>query len=247
MQTVNNFTVFESIYGRFVVNRNCDFQADALAKTGKPHIQSELNNILAIAGTVPEGGLCLDAGANIGLVAIPLAHLMRERKGRVVAFEVQRMIYYALCGAAALNDLDNLVAIQAGLGDEMGEIAMPPVDYGAPQDFGQLSLVNAAKAQAGAETVDVVTIDSLDLERLDFLKIDVEGMELQVLRGGHETIAKFRPWCWIEYWLIGADKIKDAFDAYPDYDFYVMDNLNILCAPRERVRDSGLTIQADPL
>ena len=38
LQVVNNFTVFESVYGRFVVNRHCDFQADVLAKTGRaPH------------------------------------------------------------------------------------------------------------------------------------------------------------------------------------------------------------------
>jgi hypothetical protein len=46
LDKVNNFTVIESVYGRFVVNRHCQFHAEYLIKTGRPHIQSELNKIL---------------------------------------------------------------------------------------------------------------------------------------------------------------------------------------------------------
>ena len=73
MPDVNNFTVLESIYGRFVVNRRDKFQAEALVRTGRPHIQDELEIILTIADTLPNGAFAVDAGANVGLVAIPLA------------------------------------------------------------------------------------------------------------------------------------------------------------------------------
>ena len=43
---VNNFTAMDSIYGKFFVNRHCSYQADALIKTGIPHIQEELDKIL---------------------------------------------------------------------------------------------------------------------------------------------------------------------------------------------------------
>jgi hypothetical protein len=39
---VNNFAVLESVYGRFVVNRHCAYQAETLIKTGYPHIEPEL-------------------------------------------------------------------------------------------------------------------------------------------------------------------------------------------------------------
>ena len=237
---VNNFTVFESIYGRFVVNRHCDFQADVLAKTGRPHIESELRNILAVVGVLPDGAVCVDAGANVGLVAIPVAQALKPRGGRVAAFEVQRMMFYALRGAAALNDLDNLFAFHAGLGAEERQESFSPPDYGVPQDYGTLSLKQGAGE--GAETVDIVPIDGLGLSRIDFIKIDVEGMELDVIAGARQTIHDHRPWCWIEYWIIGLDKIKEAFAPFPDYEFHIMDDLNVLCAPREKLQASGLVI-----
>ena len=45
---LNNFTVIESIYGRFIVNRHCAYQAEALIKTGAPHIQAEVSQMLTI-------------------------------------------------------------------------------------------------------------------------------------------------------------------------------------------------------
>jgi len=232
--------VFESVYGRFVVNRHCAYQADALAKTGRPHIDAELQNLLAVVGVLPDGAICVDAGANIGLVAIPVAQALKPRGGKVAAFEVQRMMFYALCGSAALNDLDNLFAFHAGLGAEERQESISHPDYNTPQDYGTFSLLQPDAK--GEETINIVPIDSLELPRVDLIKIDVEGMELEVLAGARETIARDRPWCWIEYWILGVDKIKDAFAAFPDYDFYVMDALNVLCAPREKLQASGLVI-----
>src|SRR5690242_12326041 len=68
--------------------------------------------------------------------------------------------------------------------------------------FGLYSLNDPLK-DVPQETVSVVTIDSLGLPRLDFLKIDVEGMEIAVLRGARDMIARFVPRCWIEYWKVG--------------------------------------------
>ena len=48
--------------------------------------------------------------------------------------------------------------------------------------------------------VDVVTIDSLNLSGLDFMKIDVEGFEINVINGGLKTIEKFKPTITLECW-----------------------------------------------
>jgi len=172
---VNNFTVIESIYGRFVVNRHCQFHAESLIKTGRPHIQDELNKILTIVGSLPESCVVVDAGANIGFVSVPIAKEILDRGGTVYAFEVQRMLYYALCGTAALNDLENLHVRNWALGSAVGTLKAGKPDYGAPQDFGMFSLVDQNDPCA-SEEVAVATVDSLRLPRLDFFKIDVEGM-----------------------------------------------------------------------
>lgn len=72
------------------------------------------------------------------------------------------------------------------------------------------------------ETVNIVTIDELQLPRLDFLKIDVEGMEIEVLQDARASIEKFRPWCWVEYWKVDKDLLKEQFDGL-GYSLFTMD------------------------
>lgn len=239
---MRNFLVLESNYGPFVINRNDRLQAPSLLLSGRPHIQSELDKILGLVARLPPDAIAVDAGANAGLVAVPIAQLLAPKGGRVLAFEVQRMMYYALCGTVALNGLDNLFAYHLGLGDSLREQEITPPDYGVLQDFGTFSLLEGREA-AHSDTVSIVTIDSLELPRLDFLKIDVEGMDIEVLKGGARTIKAHRPWCWVEYWKVGAPEIKMSFAA-EGYEFFVMDDLNLLCAPRERIAAAGIEIDA---
>jgi FkbM family methyltransferase len=238
---LSNFTIIESVYGRFIVNRHSSFQAESLIKTGHPHIRDELETILELVEYLPEGCVVVDAGANIGLVTIPFAQAILPRGGVVHAFEVQRMMCYALCGTVALNDLENVVVHHKALGAAVGAIAAGKLDYSQPQDFGQFSLLD--KVKVDTQQVEVVTIDSLGLPRLDFIKIDVEGMEIDVLRGARDSIARYLPWGWIEYWKVDVADIKAQFNP-DEYKFYIMDQLNMLCAPAGQLERSGISIEA---
>jgi FkbM family methyltransferase len=191
--------------------------------------------------TLPDNSVTVDAGANIGLVAIPIAQLVSPKSGTVYAFEAQRMMSYALCGSAALNDLENLIVHNKALGSTIGTLGADKPDYGKPQDFGLFSLVD--QEQGKAETLALVSIDSLALPRLDFFKIDVEGMEIDVLKGSRQSIERHLPWCWIEYWKVDIEEIKAQFSGL-DYQFFIMDKLNLLCAPTERLTQSALNINA---
>jgi FkbM family methyltransferase len=237
---INNFTAIDSFYGKFVVNRHCSYQAEALIKTGYPHIEHELVKILSIVRALPHDSVVVDAGANIGLVAIPIAREIKPMGGIVHAFEVQRMLFYALCGSAALNDMDNIYIHNKALGRSAGSISAGQPDYAVPQDFGLYSLVDPV-VSASHEDVPVSAIDDLRLPRLDFLKIDVEGMELDVLHGARTAIRNFKPWCWVEYWRVDLNEIKASF-AEADYRFFPIDQLNLLCAPAGKLRASGITI-----
>lgn len=242
---INNFTVIESAYGRFIVNRHCAFQAEALIKTGRTHIEGELQNILKLVSTLPRNCVFVDAGANIGLVCIPVAQAIREKGGTVHAFEVQRMMFNALCGSVALNDLENLHVYRQGLGSAKSVLKVPRLNYGVPQDFGMLSLVNQTEISA-YESVEIVAIDELALPRLDFLKIDVEGMEIDVLKGARRTIEAQLPWGWIEHWKVGANFIKQQFAGLP-YKFFEADRLNMLCAPAARLVANEINIEMPEL
>jgi FkbM family methyltransferase len=247
-QPLTNFTPIESVYGKLIVNRYCAHQAEHLIKTGMPHIQAELNTILSIVNTLPENCVVVDAGANAGLITIPVAQLIKKRGGIVYAFEVQRMMFYALCGSVALNDLDNVFVSQRGLGAARQSVTMDLPNYAIHQDFGQFSLVPGKAALKSEdhkrqETFEIIPLDELKLPRADFLKIDVEGMEIQALAGARETIQKNHPWCWIEYWMVKIDDIKAQFTGLP-YTFYQMDKLNLLCVPADRVAGTQITITA---
>ena len=239
---LNNFTVIDSVYGKFIVNRHCHFQAEALIKTGWPHIEDELKKILAIVNSLPEGAVVVDAGANIGLVGIPIARALQATGGMVLAFEPQRMLFYALCGSASINDLDNFYAYNMALGGDARLVDVPRPDYGLPQDLGTVSLI-APTPDRPTERVLLRPLDGFGLARLDFLKIDVEGMEIDVLTGAASLIRTHLPWCWVEHWKVGIAPIKAQF-AGLSYNFFVMDELNLLCAPEPRLAASHIAVTA---
>ena len=244
---VDNFVVLDSVYGKFIVARTCLFQAEALVKTGRTHIESELNNIFAIVDTLPADAVVVDGGANIGFFTVPVAHRTQGRGTRIIAFEPQRQLFQALGGSLALNGYRHVYLHNCGLGQEPGIAQLPAVDYSMAQDFGTVSLSDETTVDEDGwmadRVVDITSIDAMDLPGLDFFKLDVEGYEVPALTGAIKTIQKYQPWIWVEYFITGIDSIKQALSSLTDYDYYIADYQNMLCVPRSRaqlVNVSGL-------
>ena len=236
---VDNFVVLDSVYGQFIVARACLFQAEALVKTGRTHIESELANIFAIVDTLPADAVVVDGGANIGFFTVPVAQRTQGRGTRIIAFEPQRQLFQALGGSLALNGYDHVYLHNCGLGAKPGIAQLPSVNYGEAQDFGTVALSDQATVDEDGwmndRVVDVTSIDAMALPRLDFFKLDVEGYEVPALKGALATIQQHRPWIWVEYFITGADPIKQALADLEDYVFYLVDYQNMLVAPKERL------------
>ncbi|WP_175777294.1 FkbM family methyltransferase [Burkholderia anthina] len=241
---IRNFVTIESVYGPFIINRHCHLQADALIKTGRPHIQTELDAMMHIVDQLPEHCVVVDGGANAGLVCVPVAQRVHARGGYVHAFEPQRTLYYALGGTVALGQIDNIRLYNMGLGATNTTMTVPPIDYGQRADFGTVTL--EPQQRHGGTRTHVARLDALGLERLDFLKLDVEGMEIDVLRGARTLLEQHQPWCWIEYWKVGVPAIMAEF-AGLDYVFYRIDGLNLLCVPQARWDRARLWISGEPV
>lgn len=145
---------------------------------------------------VKPGQTVLDVGANIGVHTLPLARLVGP-SGKVLAFEPQRLVFYMLCGNVAQNNLDHVHCFHAAVGETPGQISVPELDGAAEQNFGGLELSPTA-TPPGITKVPLLRIDDLRLAVCHLLKIDVEGMERQVLLGARETIERFRPLLYLE-------------------------------------------------
>lgn len=142
----------------------------------------------------------LDIGANLGAYCIPIAKEIQAQSGSIFAFEPQRIIFYQLCGNVFLNRLDNVFAFCQALGDEEGMITLPAINYGNSANIGGFSLDEKIRAITHpVETIKHGFEPEVPLLRLDnlsvphspcLIKIDVEGLELKVLKGGMRFLEK---------------------------------------------------------
>jgi len=143
-----------------------------------------------LARVWPERPVVLDVGANVGLYASAVKRIRPH--ARVFAFEPNPAAYARLQEAAAAHDFE---ALNRGCGSEAGERLI--YDYTDAQGSGHASLHaevfrDVHRAEATATPVHLVTLDDFvaerGLERIDLLKIDTEGNELDVLRGATRTL-----------------------------------------------------------
>ncbi len=214
---------------------------------------------------IKPGMTVVEVGANIGAHTVAMARACRP--GTLYAFEPQRRIFQILCANLVLNAIDNVVALDEACGMEAGQATIPPLDYALEDNFGGVSLAPAGQA---GETVRVVRLDDLNLASLGLLKIDVEGLEIDVLGGAVETIARTRPILYVEndraqnqrtlimlihnlgyqmYWHTPALCETQNFNGAAEQVFEGnIVSLNMLCLPAERgTRVNAETIDpADP-
>ena len=134
----------------------------------------------------------LDIGANIGAHTVFFANAV-GRKGRVVAIEPLRSNFQMLCANLTLNGLDHVEPLQMAVGREAGTVQVPRVGLMNIGNQGAFSLRDPLPDDAMLDTVPMTTVDGLTLESCHFIKIDVEGMEEEVLRGAVATFKRHQP------------------------------------------------------
>lgn len=169
--------VFETLPGDTVI-------ADSLRWYG----EWAENELELLRRFIAPGSVVADVGSFIGTHAVALARNLGSL-GHVHAFEPRRNAFAILQRNIERNGLTRQVtAHNVGLSDHPGSISLDDSAEEA-QNQGGLSLTDAGRGYR----VRIVTLDSLQLPRLDMLKVDVEGMEAQVLTGAMETLQRCRP------------------------------------------------------
>jgi FkbM family methyltransferase len=180
-------------HGWFLANGNDFYIGNALIRYGE---YGELEGQF-LASLVKPGDAIVEVGANIGTHTIPLAQKVGAQ-GSVIAIEVQPPIFHYLCANIALNGLFNVTTHACGCGATSESMMIPRMDYAAPhsQNFGGVSL---SRGNQGIPA-NVIPLDELlvGITKINLLKLDVEGMEGEVLKGATHTIAHHRPRIYLE-------------------------------------------------
>lgn len=189
----------------------------------------EQHQLIQLAQCLPSQPTVIDIGANIGNHTVFLAG---ELGARVTPFECNPILLPALKEVIAINGLDqsvNTSFLGSAVTSFCGTIGF---DF-RREDFS--SVTN--DSGAGASEVPCLSIDSLNLERIDLLKVDVDGGEIGVLQGVQDTLKRLRPLVAIE---IMNWNIKEALDLLFARDYAILyediradTHSDFILAPRE--------------
>jgi FkbM family methyltransferase len=151
--------------------------------------------------------IVLDIGAHMGAHTIYFAGKVGP-KGGVLAFEPQRALYQILCANVALNSFLNVYAYNIALGQEKDFIKVPQLNYAKETNFGLFT----PKDYNQGDDVALETIDTwMALPKCKLIKIDVEGMEMEVIKGAENTIKSTAPYI---YYEDNAHKPNNELNAY---------------------------------
>jgi FkbM family methyltransferase len=225
------FVIASSNHGTMIVNR-LDYRmvsADSGFGVGFQILETgsfDLGEVKLAVGLLAarrrhhgDGVLAIDCGANIGVHTIEWAIAMTGW-GTVFAIEAQERIYYALAGNIAINNCFNAMAIHAAVSSESGVMTIPSPNYLTPASFGSLELRQRANNEFIGQAINYtentaqirkVALDEFNLPRVDFIKLDVEGMELEALAGAEKTITSRRPILLVEKIKTNAEQLHRWF------------------------------------
>ena len=202
------------------------------------------------------GDVVIDVGANIGALTVPLTRFVGP-DGVVISLEPQPVLFHNLCANIALNGLTNARALKLGPGNRKGSVRLPNIDFSKPGLHGGHSIDGKGEG-------DIAQIGELDkavkLNRCALIKIDVEGMEAEVLQGAQELIRQFQPVLYMEndrkekspnlinmlhglgyslYWHLPPLFKPNNFFSNEENIFGGIMSINMLCSP-SRLRVTGM-------
>lgn len=228
----------ECRHGHMMFNPDDTFIGGSLDKYGE-FSEQEVQGLLSL---LPERGIALDIGANIGCLTVPLA----KKAAFVIAIEPQRITFQHLCANLCLAGLRNVEASRAAMGSAPGIVRIVQPDWDKPGNNGGYALTESEQG----EGTRVITIDGMGLNRCDLIKIDVEGMEGEVIAGGLETIRRLKPALYVEadrdaktpalvdqimdlgyqcWWHLPPLYSPTNFNKNPDDAFPGIVSINLLC------------------
>lgn len=177
-----------------------------------------------------------DVGSNVGTHALAIGKTYGN-KVKVRAFEAQRQVFNMLCGTVALNGLNNIFCHNLAISDgSFSKIKIPLPNYFEANNFGGLELIPPLRSDNqkmlidNSEDVNTATLDDFN-ETVDFIKIDIEGMEDKAFSGAKYILNTHRPICFVEIEKTNVEYLIDLFKGLGYLGF--QKNADLIVIPAE--------------
>ncbi len=184
---------------RLIIDRPVEF-------VGKDHIRYNLPNTIdnigrelfikgvyekvtidLITRLLKRGGVFFDIGANIGAISLPVA---KATNATVHVFEPSRRTFQFLQKNKQVNRMDNMILNESAVHMSDGAEV---IFYDVPENYGGSSLIRTYGDQPHYK-VKTVSIDEYckrnNIQQIQVMKIDVQGFEIEVLKGCHQMLAQ---------------------------------------------------------
>jgi FkbM family methyltransferase len=196
-----------------------------LYKTGRLGI--DYQDIYFLKNLVKTGDHCVDIGAHLGYFTFELSRLAGVT-GHVYAIEPMSKFFNTIKNIAAHKKLQNITLFQNAMGadTEWVEMGVPQLNNEKKFAYARVKSTHSYLEYVESEKVKNVSGDELfgSITRLDFIKCDVEGLEVSVFESFLKTIGKFRPVILCE--LEDPKKKQVLLDMFSpfDYSLYYLEN-----------------------
>ena len=195
-----------------VVDRSIKMEVDPSKSIGAAFYWMgihELNEWRFLNGFLTPNMVFLDVGANQGEFSLFAAK--RLTGGQVFAFEPVSIFYEKLNNNVIKNKFTNITTFQFGLSDASRQVPVYMGQEVTVENEGLASVFQSSDRSRFIQQIDLKVLDeivhSLEVPRIDFIKIDVEGSELMVLKGSRKTLQQYTPWVMLE---ISNDTYRSA-------------------------------------
>jgi FkbM family methyltransferase len=213
-ERTRSLTQFKTKTGNYYLPT--DARGDVVANAIKADKVFEPEVVNLALSYIKPGTVVLDVGANFGQMTVMFAE-RAGAAGKVYSFDADDFIFEILQRNIEANGLQSrVVPIFGAVHNVDGETLYFPVqDFKRWDSYGSYGIdYNAAAGRA----VKTLTIDSLDItEPVSFMKVDIQGGDLQAMQGAVKTIARHRMPIIFEYEYHFEDEYKLSFQEYVDF------------------------------
>jgi FkbM family methyltransferase len=222
----------EKIWMRVEVGPCKDLWLELNPRTGETYVRGEAENAVQriLAARLRPGMVFYDLGANIGLFTLLAARLVGG-KGKVFSFEPDPLVAARLRRNVERNQFSNVTVVEAGVWSSSGKVDFVTADSSSP-DRG----VGRFVTEAGGPSVTPIPCEALD----DFtqgapppnaIKCDVEGAEVEALRGAERLLRTHHPWIICEMHSEANERDVREFLRQLGYRVDSVDSNHVLAVP----------------